>query len=68
MAKSPAIDVKDITDALDETYARRYARLLALNIDPDAAVTLIDTPDIAHEAEQLYEKGCPPDLIVKILS
>jgi hypothetical protein len=52
---------------VEEVFARRYLRLLALRIDPDQAIKLIDIPDIAHRAEALYAKGCPPDLIVQIL-
>lgn len=51
----------------EEVLATRYLRLLALHIDPADAVRLIDIPDVAHQAERLYEKGCPPALIVQLL-
>lgn len=51
----------------EEVLATRYLRLLALHIDPADAVRLIDIPDVAHEAEQLYRKGCPAHLIVELL-
>lgn len=56
-----------ILTAVEEVYATRYLRLLALHIDPDEAICLIDIPDIAHQAEALYAKGCPPHLIVRLL-
>ena len=52
----------------EEVLARRYLRLLALHIDPPDALRLIEIPDVAHEAERLYEAGCPPKLIYEILS
>lgn len=47
--------------------ARRYLRLLALHIDPDLALRLITIPDVAHQAELLYQAGCSPKLIYQIL-
>ena len=56
-----------VLSSVEEVLAVRYIRLLALGIDPDAAIRLIDTPDIAHKAEALHAKGCPPHLIVELL-
>lgn len=58
---------RSLTD-VEEVFALRYIRLLALGIDPDEAFSLIDIPDIAARAEALYAKGCPPRLIVEIIS
>jgi hypothetical protein len=57
-----------ILSDVEEVYAVRYIRLLAVGIHPDEAISLIDIPDVAHQAERLYAKGCPPDLIVEILT
>lgn len=51
----------------EEVLALRYIRLLAIHLDPDDALRLIAIPDVAHRAEQLYDKGCPPSLIVRLL-
>lgn len=56
-----------VLSSVEEVFAIRYIRLLALGIDPDEAIRLIDKPDVAHEAEALYEQGCPPHLIVELL-
>lgn len=53
---------------VEEVYATRYVRLLALRIEPTDALQLINRPDIAHEAEALYARGCSPELIVQILT
>lgn len=53
--------------AEEEVYATRYLRLLALGLEPAEAIGLIDIPDVAHEAETLYHKGCPPHLILELL-
>lgn len=52
----------------EEVFALRYIRLLALRISPDDALELISKPDVAAQAEALYAKGCPPELIVRILT
>lgn len=57
-----------ILSEVEEVFAHRYIRLLALGLDPDEAIGLIDVPDIAAHAEALYAKGCPPRLIARILS
>ncbi len=44
----------------EDLLAYRYLALLALHIDPDDALRLIAIPDVAHQAEQLYAKGCRP--------
>lgn len=51
----------------EEVLACRYLRLLALHIDPELALRLITIPDVAHQAELLYEAGCSPKLIYQIL-
>ena len=53
---------------VEEVYALRYVRLLALGIAPDDALRLIAIPDIATQAEELYDRGCKPHLIVEILT
>lgn len=57
---------RDLTPE-EELLATRYLRLLALHIDPADALRLISIPDVAHQAEALYAKGCPPHLIVRLL-
>lgn len=52
----------------EEVFAARFIRLLALGIDPDDAIELIGIPDVAAQAESLYDKGCPPKLIVELLT
>lgn len=52
----------------EQVLCTRYLRLLAIHIDPEDALRLIETPDVAHEAEQLYDRGCPPRLIVELLT
>lgn len=52
----------------EKVYATRYLRLLALRIEPNQAILLIDRPDIAAQAEALSARGCPPNLIVEILT
>ena len=56
-----------ILTAVEETLAYRYIRLLALGLDPDQAIALIEIPDVAAQAERLYAKGCPPELILELL-
>lgn len=58
---------RELSD-VEEVLALRYLRLMALGMNPDQALSLIDIPDIAARAEKLYAKGCPPDLISKILT
>lgn len=62
----PEPENRDLTPT-EELYAYRYLALLALHIDPADALQLIHTPDVAHQAERLYRKGCPPALIVELL-
>lgn len=57
---------RDLTP-VEELYAHRFLSLLALHIHPDDALRLIEIPDVAHEAERLYAKGCPPALIYELL-
>lgn len=52
---------------VEEVYALRYIRLLALGLEPTQAIQLIEIPDVAAEAEALHAKGCPPSLIVDLL-
>lgn len=63
----PEPEPERVLTSAEEVLATRYLRLLALHIDPADAVRLIDIPDVAHQAELLYEKGCPPNLIVRLL-
>lgn len=65
--REPEPEPERALTAEEEIYARRYLRLLALHIEPADAISLIDIPDVAHDAEQLYDKGCPPHLIVELL-
>lgn len=66
-AKKPEPEPERALSAVEEIFAYRYIRLLALGLDPDEAVALIDIPDVAAEAERLYANGCPPNLILKLL-
>ena len=63
----PLQEPERILSDVEEVYALRYLRLLALRIDPDDAIRLIEIPDVAHAAEALYARGCPPKLIVELL-
>lgn len=57
---------RDLTPA-EDILALRYLRLLALHISPEEALSLIHIPDIGAQAEALYNRGCPPHLIVDLL-
>lgn len=65
--REPESEPERILTPDEELLAYRYLALLALHIDPDDALRLIAIPDVAHEAERLYVKGCPPHLIVALL-
>lgn len=64
----PLHDPERILSDVEEVYAHRYLRLLALHIEPDDAIRLIEIPDVAHAAEALYARGCPPGIIVELLT
>ena len=64
----PKPEANRVLTDVEEVYALRYIRLLALHIEPDDAIGLIEIPDIAAQAEALYAKGCPANLIVRLLS
>lgn len=55
-------------DEFDRVIRWRFEALRNLGLTPDQALALIETPDIGHAAKNLAELGCPPDLIVRILS
>lgn len=65
--KTPEPEPERILSDVEEIFAYRYIRLLALGLDPDEAIALIDIPDVAAQAESLYARGCPPNLIPKLL-
>lgn len=58
---------RQLTD-VERVYAKRFVRLVALGIEADDAIRLMDIPDVAAKAERLHEKGCPPHLIVELLT
>lgn len=64
----PKPEPERILTDIEEVFANRYIRLMALGLDPDQAILLIDIPDVAHQAELLYARGCPPNLIVELLA
>jgi len=66
--KEPEPEPERVLTEFEEILALRYVRLLALGLAPHQAISLIETPDIAARAEALYAKGCPPDLILEILT
>jgi len=45
----------------------RFEELLAVGLAPDQAIALIEKPDIVHEARNLAVRGCPPQIIAKLL-
>ena len=63
----PSEPEERVLSDVEEVFLR-YIRLLALGIEPDQAVKLVDIPDIARAAERLYAGGCPPHLIAEILT
>lgn len=65
--KKPEPEPERVLSDVEEVFAHRYIRLLALGLAPDDAISLIDIPDVAAQAERLYAKGCPPHLIPKLL-
>lgn len=46
----------------------RFQALIQIGLAPDQAMSLIETPDIVHSAQNLADKGCPPEMIAAILS
>lgn len=52
----------------EELYAHRYMELLECGVEPAQALTLIHIPDIGHRAKDLHHRGCPPHLIVELLT
>ena len=66
--KQPEPEPERVLTEAEELIAHRYIRLLALGLDPDQAIQLVGIHDIAAQAESLYAKGCPPDLILRILT
>lgn len=65
--KKPEPEPERVLSEVEEVYANRYIRLLAIGLDPDQAISLIEIPDVAHQAEALYRRGCPPLLILELL-
>lgn len=45
----------------------RFEALLELGLAPDEAISLVEKPDVVHQARELAERGCPPPLIVSLL-
>lgn len=50
-----------------ETRDWRYAQLRKLGVGHDDAWELRERRDVAHELERLLERGCSPQIAVKIL-
>jgi len=61
--------VHEIVESEVERVERwRAAALERAGYDPDDAVELASRPDVdLHEAIGLVERGCPPELAVRIL-
>lgn len=45
----------------------RFDALLELGLAPDEAISLVEKPDVVHEARELAERGCPASIIVSLL-
>lgn len=60
-------DDVELSDA-EEVVAWRYLMLLDLTFTPDEALELVAIPHLNwHDAERLLAKGCPKDLVARIL-
>lgn len=64
----PEPEPERVLTPAEQVYAERYVDLLSCGIDPDQALRLIHINDIGNAALALHKKGCPPDLIVRILT
>ena len=63
-AKKPA----KAPDEFEKLTRWRFDALVALGLQPDQAIALVDTPDIVHKAQALVDRGCPPGIIVVLLA
>ena len=55
-------------DEFERVTRWRFQALVALGLAPDQAMSLIETPDIAHAAKALADAGCPPAIIASLLA
>lgn len=62
------MDALEQTDPDAERVRRwRYEQLRELDISPADAVRLMDRTDIRDQATKLVVRGCPVDLVARIL-
>jgi len=64
--KKPEKAVKEF-DEFERLTRWRFQALLRIGLAPDQAVTLIETADVVHAAQDLADRGCPPAIIASIL-
>jgi len=62
-AKKPTKD----PDEFEKVTRWRFDALVALGLQPDQALALVETPDIVHKAQALVDRGCPPAIVVSLL-
>jgi hypothetical protein len=55
-------------DEFERITRWRFKALLEIGLAPDQAMSLIETPDVAHAAQKLADAGCPPGIIASLLA
>jgi hypothetical protein len=69
MAAATRMDELERRDQLDEVLRWRLRRLLQSGCTEDEARALAARPEVdLHRAVELLERGCPPELAVRILT
>lgn len=51
----------------DRLVRWRFEELVALGLAADEAISLIEIPDVVHDARNLVARGCPPALVASLL-
>lgn len=60
-------DLVEDSHTMDQLESWTVRRMLQLGVPRDDAVALARAGTSWHEVERLVERGCPPELVVRVL-
>lgn len=58
---------EEVLPEIEQVEQHRYNALRNMGIPADDAMELCERADVVHEADYLRKKGCPPELIGRII-